>query len=100
MLTGKFCAVWKGEKVLQWKAKIEVTLHKAVLDPQGGAVEKSLRALGFNNVSQVRVGKYIELILEASANEEAASKVEEMTHRLLSNPVIEEFSYTLQEVGK
>ncbi len=99
MLTAKFCAVWKEAKVLQWKAKVEVTLKKAVLDPQGAAVENSLRALGYDHIKQVRVGKYIELTLDAPGREEASARVEEMSRRLLSNPIIEDFSYTLQEAG-
>ena len=98
-LTVKFCGVWKGENNMQWKAKVEVTLKKAVLDPQGAAVEKSLRALGYDEVSEVRVGKYIELNLEANDREEAAARVEDMSRRLLSNPVIEDYSYVLQEAG-
>ncbi len=84
---------------MQWTAKVEVTLKKAVLDPQGAAVEKSLQALGYAGVSEVRVGKYIELNLEANDREEAAARVEDMSRRLLSNPVIEDFSYELQEAG-
>lgn len=84
---------------MQWKAKVEVTLKKAVLDPQGAAVEKSLQALGYDRVSEVRVGKYIELNLEANDREEAAARVEDMSRRLLSNPVIEDYSYELQEAG-
>ena len=84
---------------MQWTAKVEVTLKKAVLDPQGAAVEKSLQALGYDGVSGVRVGKYIELNLEANDREEAAARVEDMSRRLLSNPVIEDFSYELQEAG-
>jgi len=99
MLTEKFCAVWKEAKALQWKAKVEVTLKEAVLDPQGAAVENSLRALGYEDIQQVRVGKYIELTLHAPGREEASALVEEMSIRLLSNPVIEDFSYSLQEAG-
>jgi len=69
-----------------------------VHDPQGTAVENSLKALGFGNVHRVRVGKYLELFLEAESQEEAAARVEEMARRLLSNPVIEDYEYTLQEV--
>lgn len=84
---------------MQWKAKFEVTLKKEVLDPQGKAVESSLNTLGYDNVSRVRVGKYIELILEAEGRDEAAAQAEEVATRLLSNPVIEDFSYELQEAG-
>ncbi len=95
----KYYAAWKEAKALQWKAKVEITLKRAVLDPQGIAVKNSLKALGYEEVDQVRVGKYIELTLEASGRKEAASRVEEMSRRLLSNPVIEDYSYTLQEAG-
>jgi phosphoribosylformylglycinamidine synthase PurS subunit len=71
-----------------------------VLDPQGVAVESSLKALGYDNVYRVRVGKYLELIFDAETRELAAAQVEEMANRLLSNPVIEDFSYSLQEDGK
>jgi len=47
MLTGKSCAAWREANNLQWKVKIEVTLKKEVNDPQGSAVENSLKALGF-----------------------------------------------------
>jgi len=60
-------------------------------------VESSLAALGYENVYRVRVGKYLELHLETENQEEAAAQVEEMSRRLLSNPVIEDFSYSLQE---
>ncbi len=61
-------------------------------------MEKSLKALGYENVERVRIGKYLELKLEAPGRKEAAAQVEEMSRRLLSNPVIEDFSYFLQEV--
>lgn len=85
---------------MQWTAKVEVTLKNAVLDPQGSAVEKSLEALGYDNVHQVRVGKYLEVILEAPDREEASEQVEEMARSLFSNPVIEDFRYQLQEAGQ
>ncbi len=78
--------------------KVEVTLKKEVHDPQGTAVENSLQALGFDGIHRVRVGKYLELVLEAAGREEAAARVEEMSSRLLSNPVIEDYDYSLQEV--
>lgn len=83
--------------VLNWKVKVEVTLKQSVLDPQGVAVERSLKALGYENVFRVRVGKYLELYLDSENSEEAVAQVEEMSQRLLSNPVIEDFSYSLQE---
>jgi phosphoribosylformylglycinamidine synthase PurS subunit len=99
MHTVKYCAVSKGANKLQWLARVEVTLKKAILDPQGSAVESSLQALGYKNVNRVRVGKYLEVTLDAPSREAAAAQIEEMSQRLLSNPVIEDFSYDLQEAG-
>jgi phosphoribosylformylglycinamidine synthase PurS subunit len=96
---GKFSGVLKGENKLKWLAKVEVTLKKAILDPQGAAVESSLVTMGYENVKQVRVGKYLELVLDAVDREKASAQVEEMSRRLLSNPVIEDFSYIIQEAG-
>lgn len=60
-------------------------------------MEGALAALGYNGVSGVRVGKYIELTLETENREEALERVEEMSHRLLANPVIEDYRCSLQE---
>ncbi len=62
-------------------------------------MESSLQSLGYKNVNRVRVGKYLEVLLDAPSREVAAAQVEEMSQRLLSNPVIEDFSYDLQEAG-
>ncbi len=94
----KCCAVWGGAIDLLWQAKVEVTLKEQVLDPQGAAVEGGLKILDYHNIERVRVGKYIELIFDCDDREKAASQVEEMARRLLSNPVIEDFNYTLLEV--
>ncbi|MFO8193008.1 MAG: phosphoribosylformylglycinamidine synthase subunit PurS [Bacillota bacterium] len=95
--TAKSFAAWKGAHDLLWKAKVEVTLKKEVRDPQGLAVEKSLKTLGYEMVQRVRVGKYMEVFIEADSRKKASLLVEEMSERLLSNPVIEDYSYTLQE---
>lgn len=76
--------------------KIHVTLKEGVLDPQGKAVQGSLHSLGFPSVEDVRVGKYIELKLAEEEN--AEKKVEEMCNKLLANPVVENYSYTIEEV--
>lgn len=77
-------------------AKIRVTLKPGVLDPQGEAVGKGLTAMGYNSVAAVRVGKYLEVKLDLDDREEAGRQVEEMCRRLLANPVIEEYRYTLE----
>jgi phosphoribosylformylglycinamidine synthase PurS subunit len=71
--------------------EVLVSLKPGLLDPQGKAVEGSLPALGWTNVHDVRVGKHIELTVEADDPGAARAQVEEMATRLLSNPVIETF---------
>jgi phosphoribosylformylglycinamidine synthase PurS subunit len=71
--------------------EVLVRLKPGLLDPQGKAVEGSLPALGWTNVSNVRVGKHVELTVEADDEATARAQVEEMAARLLSNPVIEEY---------
>lgn len=78
-------------------AKIHVTLKPGVLDPQGEAVVGGLKAMGYTGVAGVRVGKYLEVQLDRDDQAEAERQVEEMCRRLLANPVIEEYSYTLEE---
>ncbi len=78
------------------KAKVFVTLKRTVLDPQGAAVLSALDALGYKAVKDVRVGKYLELSLESSDRHQAEREVQEMCGKLLANPVIEEFSYTIE----
>jgi phosphoribosylformylglycinamidine synthase PurS subunit len=82
-----------------FRATVRVTLKRALLDPQGRAVEATLKRLGATNVGDVRIGKLIELSLtgERSAVEE---QLADLVARVLSNPVMEEASYTLTEVGE
>jgi len=79
------------------KASIYVTLKEGVLDPQGEAVKNSLHVLGYDNVDEVRMGKYIEVWLQESNQEKALQKLQEMSDKLLANPVIEEFRVELVE---
>jgi phosphoribosylformylglycinamidine synthase PurS subunit len=79
------------------RVAIDVMLKGGILDPQGKTVEESLPSLGFSGVRAVRIGKHIELEVEASSHEEIASRVEEMSRRFLSNPVIEDFTYRIED---
>ncbi|MGI9860442.1 phosphoribosylformylglycinamidine synthase subunit PurS [Moorella naiadis] len=79
-------------------AKIHVTLKPGVLDPQGEAVAGGLKAMGYAGVAAVRVGKYLEVRLDRDDRAEVERQVEEMCRRLLANPVIEEYRYSLEEV--
>jgi phosphoribosylformylglycinamidine synthase PurS subunit len=75
---------------VRYVAHVEVSLKPGLLDPQGKAIEGSLPALGWSNVSDVRVGKYVRLVVEATNLEAATTQVGDMSRRLLSNPVIED----------
>jgi phosphoribosylformylglycinamidine synthase len=70
------------------KVKVYVTLKRGVLDPQGQAVQKTLVRTGFDEVADVRIGKYVELEV---ADGTPVARVEEMARRLLANSVIEDF---------
>ncbi|HEV3362840.1 MAG TPA: phosphoribosylformylglycinamidine synthase subunit PurS [Acidimicrobiia bacterium] len=78
-----------------FEARVEVGHRPGILDPQGGVIERALPALGYGNVSHVRVGKSIRLAVEAPDEESARAQVEEMCRRLLANPVIEDFAITV-----
>ena len=71
--------------------EVLVSLKPGLLDPQGKAVEGSLPAMGFDNVEGVRVGKHIKLTVEAPDEATARAQVQEMSMRVLSNPVIEDY---------
>lgn len=74
-----------------YKAKINITLRKSILDPQGKASLQALQNLGMNNVTSVRIGKFVELEIEASDKEDAYKKAEEACKQLLVNEVMEDF---------
>ncbi|UOQ92011.1 phosphoribosylformylglycinamidine synthase subunit PurS [Halobacillus shinanisalinarum] len=78
------------------KVKIYITLKEGVLDPQGKAVQHSLHSLEYTNVGDVRIGKYMEVMIEDHGDIE--QQVEKMCDQLLANPVIENYSYTIEEV--
>ncbi len=80
-----------------WLARVYVTLKKGILDPQGATLERALGSLGYKNISQVRVGKYMEITLEEPDRDKAQDQVDEMCRRLLANPVIEDYSFFLEE---
>ncbi|MGI6224785.1 MAG: phosphoribosylformylglycinamidine synthase subunit PurS [Peptococcales bacterium] len=79
------------------KAKIYVTLKPSILDPQGNALKKGLDLAGFEDVGDVRVGKYIEVNFAGKDKEAAQSQVEEMCKKLMANPVMEDYRFELVE---
>jgi phosphoribosylformylglycinamidine synthase len=80
-----------------YKVKVFVTLRESVLDPQGAAVQRSLHSLGFGQVEDVRIGKYMELSIRESGRD-IEEEVKEMCEKLLANPVMEEYRYEIEEV--
>ena len=78
-------------------ARIYVNLKETVNDPQGLTVLGSLRHLGFPTVSDVRVGKYLQVRIDEPDIASAHAKITEMCQQLLANPVIEEFNFVLEE---
>lgn len=81
----------------RFKATINVTLKKSVLDPQGQTVLHALGSLGFAEAKALRVGKFFELVLESADRPKAEARIREMCDKLLTNPVIEEYSFQLAE---
>jgi phosphoribosylformylglycinamidine synthase len=83
-----------------WLARIHVTLKPVVLDPQGDAVLSGLHQLSFDSVASVRVGKYLEITLAAADQDAAEATVRQMCERLLANPVIERYHYTVEQTER
>ena len=78
------------------KAKVFVTLKPSVLDPQGKAIHHSIESLGYDNVSDVRQGKYFEIAVDETEDLDAAkSEIERIAKDILANPVIEDYRVEL-----
>ena len=80
------------------KADVYVSLKKTVLDPQGETIRRALESLGFRDVEAVRQGKHFQVQFASHLTaEQARAEVERIAREVLTNPVIEEFSYRLEE---
>jgi phosphoribosylformylglycinamidine synthase len=77
------------------RVKIFVSLKSGVLDPQGKAIERSLHTLGFGEVQNVRVGKYLELDVDAPSPAAVEVRIREFCDKLLANPVIEDYRFEI-----
>ena len=80
------------------KVKVYVTLRESVLDPQGSAVMGSLHNMGYDEVQDVRIGKFLELQLN-DADRDVDTAVKEMCEKLLTNTVIEDYRYEVEEAN-
>jgi len=85
-----------SEEKKMWLVKIYVTLKKGLLDAQGKATQNALESLGFKEVEEVRMGKYINIEMKGQNQQMVIQRVEEMGKKLLANPVIEDFNYAVE----
>jgi phosphoribosylformylglycinamidine synthase subunit PurS len=80
------------------KAYVYVSLKKSVLDPQGKTIQGALKKMGYQGLGEVRQGKYFELTLEGGLSKsEAQTEVERIAREVLTNPVIEEYRFSLED---
>jgi phosphoribosylformylglycinamidine synthase subunit PurS len=78
------------------KAKIIITPKKAVLDPQGKTVQNALAHMGYSGIGSVHVGKYLEIELADGDQAAAHKQIDEACHKMLSNPVIEDYRFEIE----
>jgi phosphoribosylformylglycinamidine synthase PurS subunit len=82
---------------MKFRAEIDIMPHANLLDPQGKAVSSSMGNLGLSEITNVRIGKHIQLEVDADNEAAANAKVEEACKKLLCNQIVESFSYTITE---
>lgn len=80
-----------------YKAKINVTLRKSILDPKGKASKEALHNLGYSSIEDVRIGKFIELNIKAGSDAEAKEIAHDACSKLLANEVMEDFSISISQ---
>ena len=78
------------------KAYVYITLKQTVLDPQGKTIQGALKKMNYKGVTDVRQGKYFVLTLNGMSRDQAQAEVERIAREVLTNPVIEEFSFSLE----
>lgn len=83
---------------MKFLAKIKITLRKGILDVQGKAVENALHSIEFPMISNVRVGKFVELEVDANDKENAYLLVDSACRKLIANPIVEDFVIELNEL--
>jgi len=78
------------------KADIFITLKKTITDPQGLTIKHALESLNFKGVEELRIGKLITVKLDIENKKEAEKKIHQMCKKLLTNPIIEDYSFTIR----
>ncbi len=80
-----------------YKAKVNITLRKSILDPKGKAAHNALQNLGLNNINEVRIGKFIEMDIEADSEKEAHKQADTACAKLLANEVMEDYQISIEK---
>src|SRR5437016_6344542 len=93
---GRLPHIARSRKFADMKAKIIITPKKAVVDPQGKTVQGALEHMGYKGVGAVHVGKYLEIELADGDKESARQQIDEACHKILSNPVIEDYRFEIE----
>ncbi len=83
---------------MKFSSKIKITLRKSILDPQGKAIEHSLKSIGYDSIIDTRIGKFIELLVEADSPEKAKQITDDACKKLLANPVMEDYEFETTEL--
>jgi phosphoribosylformylglycinamidine synthase len=78
-------------------AKIRITLRKGILDVQGKTVENALHSLSYDNMNNIRIGKYVELSINAENLDQAHNQVNDACKNLIANPIIEDYTFEIDE---
>lgn len=81
-----------------FEVEVRIWLKPSVFDPQGDAALKALHTLGYEEASSLRIGKYMHMNVQAETEAAARERIEEMCEQVLSNPVMETYAYTLEEL--
>lgn len=81
-----------------FKVEVKIKRRPSILDPQGVAVEKGAIHLGLNNIKETRIGKYVEFVVETNDKDEAEKQVNTYCSKLLTNPIMEDFEYKMEQV--
>lgn len=81
-----------------YKAKVFITLRKSILDPKGKATLHALHSLNYNSIEEARIGKFIELKLQADSATHAKQLVQEACEKILANLVMEDFSFEIEKI--
>ncbi len=81
-----------------YKVTVIIKRRPSIFDPQGKATEEGAKLLGFNNVSNTRIGKFIEFDIDGDDFEKAENEVKEYCSKLLSNPIMEDYEYKLESI--